>query len=151
MQQIRRRSKEVNINNITYNFVLTFASDSTPITHIFNEFIMEKNNLSDINSQHDLYLQEIEGIDDYWGPTFRLITEINFLNLNLSEFVRSRAIFDNDEHLEFKKKLEDRIKHHDKDIERLCNVYYQGFIESVRELLEVRSQSNKLNVRNLIM
>lgn len=23
------------------------------------------------NSQHDLYLQEIEGIDDYWGPTFR--------------------------------------------------------------------------------
>ncbi|XP_018576689.1 exocyst complex component 6 [Anoplophora glabripennis] len=87
---------------------------------------MEKSNISDINSQHDLYLQEIEGIDDYWGPTFR-------------------AIFDNDEHVEFKKKLEDRIKHHDKDIERLCNVYYQGFIESVRELLEVRSQSNKLN------
>jgi hypothetical protein len=23
------------------------------------------------NSQYDLYLQEIEGIDDYWGPTFR--------------------------------------------------------------------------------
>lgn len=23
------------------------------------------------SSQHDLYLQEIEGIDDYWGPTFR--------------------------------------------------------------------------------
>lgn len=22
-------------------------------------------------SQQDLYLQEIEGIDDYWGPTFR--------------------------------------------------------------------------------
>ncbi|KAJ8965010.1 hypothetical protein NQ314_004408 [Rhamnusium bicolor] len=87
---------------------------------------MEKNNLSALNSQHDLYLQEIEGIDDYWGPTFR-------------------AIFDNDEHIEFKKKLEKRIKHHDKDIERLCNVYYQGFIESVRELLEVRSQSNKLN------
>lgn len=82
--------------------------------------------LSDLNSQHDLYLQEIEGIDDYWGPTFR-------------------AIFDNDEHVEFKKKLTERIKHHDKDIERLCNVYYQGFIESVKELLEVRSQSNNLN------
>ncbi|KAJ8985081.1 hypothetical protein NQ317_019765 [Molorchus minor] len=87
---------------------------------------MESSNYSDVNSQHDLYLQEIEGIDDYWGPTFR-------------------AIFDNDEHVEFKKKLEERIKHHDKDIERLCNVYYQGFIESVRELLEVRSQSNVLN------
>lgn len=77
-------------------------------------------------SQHDLYLQEIEGIDDYWGPTFR-------------------AIFDNNEHVDFKRKLEERIKHHDKDIERLCNVYYQGFIESVRELLEVRSQSKNLN------
>ncbi|KAJ8956515.1 hypothetical protein NQ318_019234 [Aromia moschata] len=87
---------------------------------------MDMSNFSDVNFQHDLYLQEIEGIDDYWGPTFR-------------------AIFDNDEHVEFKKKLEERIKHHDKDIERLCNVYYQGFIESVRELLEVRSQSNKLN------
>ncbi|KAG5882503.1 hypothetical protein JTB14_008476 [Gonioctena quinquepunctata] len=79
-----------------------------------------------IGSQYDLYIQEIEGIDDYWGPTFR-------------------SIFDNEEHTEFKKKLEDRIRHHDKDIERLCNVYYQGFIESVKELLEVRSQANKLN------
>ncbi|KAF7270450.1 exocyst complex component Sec15 [Rhynchophorus ferrugineus] len=77
-------------------------------------------------TQYDLYLQEIEGIDDYWGPTFR-------------------AIFDNNEHVEFKRKLEERIKHHDKDIERLCNVYYQGFIESVRELLEVKSQSKNLN------
>lgn len=57
-----------------------------------------------------------------------------------------RAIFDSNEEVEFKKKLGERIKHHDKDIERLCNVYYQGFIESVRELLEVRSQANKLNV-----
>lgn len=28
-------------------------------------------NLQVTNTQHDLYLQEIEGIDDYWGPTFR--------------------------------------------------------------------------------
>lgn len=26
---------------------------------------------TETKSQHDLYLQEIEGIDDYWGPTFR--------------------------------------------------------------------------------
>lgn len=57
-----------------------------------------------------------------------------------------RAIYDNNEHMEFREKLSQRIKHHDKDIERLCNVYYQGFIESVRELLEVRSQAKKLNV-----
>ncbi|CAG9857330.1 unnamed protein product [Phyllotreta striolata] len=88
---------------------------------------MDKSGISSVNnSQYDLYLQEIEGIDDYWGPTFR-------------------AIFDNNQELEFEKKLNERIKHHDKDIERLCNVYYQGFIESVKELLEVRSQANKLN------
>lgn len=78
------------------------------------------------NNQHDLYLQEIEGIDDYWGPTFR-------------------AIYDNEEHALFQEKLEQRIRYHDKDIERLCNVYYQGFIDSIRELLEVRSQAKKLN------
>lgn len=59
-----------------------------------------------------------------------------------------RAIYDNDQHVRFKDKLEQRIKHHDKDIERLCNVYYQGFIESIRELLEVRFQAKKLNVLN---
>lgn len=31
---------------------------------------MESHNI-DSKTQHDLYLQEIEGIDDYWGPTFR--------------------------------------------------------------------------------
>lgn len=57
-----------------------------------------------------------------------------------------RAIYENGEQNQFLIKLEERIKHHDKDIERLCNVYYHGFIESVRELLEVRSQAKKLNV-----
>lgn len=28
---------------------------------------------NDEASQYDLYLQEIEGIDDYWGPTFRWV------------------------------------------------------------------------------
>lgn len=57
-----------------------------------------------------------------------------------------RAIYDNNEHVQFQDKLQQRICNHDKDIERLCNVYYQGFIDSVRELLEVRSQAKKLNV-----
>ncbi|KAL3278260.1 hypothetical protein HHI36_013597 [Cryptolaemus montrouzieri] len=87
---------------------------------------MNKNTSFGGNNSYDLYLQEIEGIDDYFGPTFR-------------------AIFDNDEHVEFREKLDKRIKHHDRDIERLCNIYYQGFIDSIRELLEVRSQAKKLN------
>lgn len=30
-------------------------------------------NKGETKTQHDLYLQEIEGIDDYWGPTFRYL------------------------------------------------------------------------------
>jgi len=42
--------------------------------------------------------------------------------------------------------LEKRIKHHDKEIERMCNIYYQGFIDSIRELQQVRTQAKNLNV-----
>ncbi|XP_032682177.1 exocyst complex component 6 isoform X2 [Odontomachus brunneus] len=76
--------------------------------------------------RYDLLIQEIEGIDDYLGPTFR-------------------AIYDGHEHQKFMEKLDDRIKAHDKDIERMCNHHYQGFIDSIRELLQVRSQAQQLN------
>ncbi|XP_022918201.1 exocyst complex component 6 [Onthophagus taurus] len=82
--------------------------------------------ISQSTSQYDQYLQEIEGVDDYWGPTFR-------------------AIYDRNEQETFNEKLQQRVKHYDRDIERLCNVSYHGFIEAIRELLEVRSQAKKLN------
>lgn len=77
-------------------------------------------------------IQDIEAVDDYWGPTFRSILESNSSDA-LSE------------------QLENRIRSHDKDIERICNLYYQGFIESIRELLHVRTQAKNLNeeVRSL--
>ncbi|XP_017797269.1 PREDICTED: exocyst complex component 6B [Habropoda laboriosa] len=78
----------------------------------------------------DLLIQEIEGIDDYLGPTFR-------------------AIYDGHEHQKFMEKLDERIKTHDKDIERMCNHHYQGFIDSIRELLQVRSQAQQLNAEIL--
>lgn len=71
-------------------------------------------------------IQDIEAVDDNWGPTFRSILESSSSNV-LSE------------------QLDARIRAHDKDIERICNLYYQGFIESIRELLHVRSKANNLN------
>ncbi|KAK7872474.1 hypothetical protein R5R35_014267 [Gryllus longicercus] len=56
-----------------------------------------------------------------------------------------RAIYDGDEHQKFMERLDARIKSHDKDIERMCNFHYQGFIDSIRELLQVRSQAKRLN------
>ena len=60
----------------------------------------------------------------------------------------SRAIYDGHEHQKFMEKLDERVKTHDKDIERMCNHHYQGFIDSIRELLQVRSQAQELNVSN---
>lgn len=76
------------------------------------------------NQEH--LLQEIEGIDDYWGPTFR-------------------AIYDqDDDSRKFIDTLDNRIKQYDKDIERMCNFYYQGFIDSIRELQQVENQASRL-------
>ena len=44
----------------------------------------------------------------------------------------------------FMKKLDSRIKSHDKDIERMCNAHYQGFVDCIHELLQVRPQAERL-------
>ena len=46
----------------------------------------------------------------------------------------------------FLDRLDARIKSHNKEIERMCNHHYQGFIESVHSLLQVRSDVEKLKV-----
>lgn len=71
-------------------------------------------------------IQEIEGIDDYWGPAFR-------------------SVYEGEGHEAFVQQLDDRIKQHDKEIEKLCNFHYQGFIDSIRELLQVRSHAEELH------
>lgn len=76
--------------------------------------------------RNDLLLQEIEAIDDYWGPTFR-------------------AIFDTDECEDFADKLDSRIHVHDREIEKLCSAHHQGFIESIRDLLELKGLANKIH------
>ena len=57
-----------------------------------------------------------------------------------------RTVYDGDESEAFLESLNSRIKVHDKDIERMCNKNYQGFIESVSELLKVKSDAAKLKV-----
>lgn len=42
------------------------------------------------------------------------------------------------------RKLDARIKSHDKDIERMCNAHYQGFVDCIHELLQVRPQAQRL-------
>ena len=60
-----------------------------------------------------------------------------------------RTLYEGGEQESFLDSLLTRIKGHEKDIERMCNKNYQGFIESVSELLKVKSDALKLKVRML--
>ncbi|CAD6991134.1 unnamed protein product [Ceratitis capitata] len=73
-------------------------------------------------------VQDIEAVDDYWDLLFAPYWKV---------------ICNNTEALS--EQLEQRIRSHDKDIERICNLYYQGFIDSIQELLQVRSQAKQLH------
>nr|SVE85342.1 EOG090X01NK [Daphnia pulicaria] len=55
------------------------------------------------------------------------------------------AIFDTDECDAFADKLESRIRSHDRDIEKLCSAHHQGFIESIRDLLELKGLANRIH------
>jgi len=80
---------------------------------------------ADLSQHGELWLQEIEAVDDYWGPTFRAVYESSWQE-------------------GFMELLERRVGQHDQEIEKMCNHHYQGFISSVRELLTVRADAAKL-------
>lgn len=62
-----------------------------------------------------------------------------------------RAVYDDDELGKFVELLDSRIKSHDTEIERMCNFHYQGFIDSVRELLQVSTDAAHLRVSTKIV
>lgn len=78
-------------------------------------------------TQHGTLLGEIESSDGPVGPTLK-------------------TIYDSDGHKMFMEKLDESIQHHDKEIEKMCNFHYQGFIESVNELLNVKGDTYKLKL-----
>uniref|UniRef100_A0A8D2MGX9 Exocyst complex component n=1 Tax=Zonotrichia albicollis TaxID=44394 RepID=A0A8D2MGX9_ZONAL len=55
-----------------------------------------------------------------------------------------RSVYDGEEHERFMEKLEARIRNHDREIEKMCNFHYQGFVDSITELLKVRGEAQKL-------
>lgn len=57
-----------------------------------------------------------------------------------------RSVYDGQEHGLFMEKLEGRIRNHDREIEKMCNHHFQGFVDSITELLKVRGEAQKLKV-----
>lgn len=79
----------------------------------------------------NILIQEIEAVEENYHQTFRTILQSD--STKLEESCEKYAAI-----------LEKRIVHHDKEIERICRDY-QGFLDSIRELLQVRAQTNNLN------
>uniref|UniRef100_A0A672SB75 Exocyst complex component n=1 Tax=Sinocyclocheilus grahami TaxID=75366 RepID=A0A672SB75_SINGR len=55
-----------------------------------------------------------------------------------------RSVYDGQDHGLFMDKLEGRIRNHDREIEKMCNHHFQGFVDSITELLKVRGEAQKL-------
>ncbi|XP_036843073.1 exocyst complex component 6B isoform X2 [Oncorhynchus mykiss] len=80
----------------------------------------------EIAAEHERILREIESTDtNCIGPTLR-------------------SVYDGQEHGVFMGKLDGRIRNHDRDIEKMCNHHFQGFVDSITELLKVRGEAQKL-------
>ena len=60
-----------------------------------------------------------------------------------------RNVYENNQKDEFMKRLEERIKNYDVEIEQLCNANYKSFVETFTELLLVREDTAELK-NNLI-
>ncbi|XP_035004410.1 exocyst complex component 6B isoform X3 [Hippoglossus stenolepis] len=77
-------------------------------------------------AEHERILREIESTDSNCiGPTLR-------------------SVYDGQEHGLFVEKLDMRIRNHDREIEKMCNHHFQGFVDSITELLKVRGEAQKL-------
>lgn len=77
-------------------------------------------------AEHERILREIESTDtNCIGPTLR-------------------SVYDGQEHGLFMEKLDVRIRNHDREIEKMCNHHFQGFVDSITELLKVRGEAQKL-------
>uniref|UniRef100_A0AAQ5X1D2 Exocyst complex component n=1 Tax=Amphiprion ocellaris TaxID=80972 RepID=A0AAQ5X1D2_AMPOC len=73
-------------------------------------------------AEHERILREIESTDtNCIGPTLR-------------------SVYDGQEHGLFMEKLDARIRNHDREIEKMCNHHFQGFVDSITELFSTHSE-----------
>ncbi|XP_053111069.1 exocyst complex component 6B isoform X1 [Hemicordylus capensis] len=77
-------------------------------------------------AEHERILREVDSTDTACiGPTLR-------------------SVYDGAEHGRFMEKLDARIRNHDREIEKMCNFHYQGFVDAITEFLKVRAEAQKL-------
>ena len=86
----------------------------------------------------------------FYRPLLNLILKLSFTLQNVFKISVFngifRTVYEGTEPERFLHCLDARINARDKQIQHMCNHHYQGFIESVHSLLQVRSDVDKLKV-----
>ncbi len=57
-----------------------------------------------------------------------------------------RAIYDCGDVAKFARALDHRIRHYDRDIEKVCSFHYTGFVDAIRQLLQLTARSREIKV-----
>lgn len=68
------------------------------------------------------------------------------MNRDLNHVCIIRNVYENNQKDEFMKRLEEKVKQYDGEIEKLCNANYQSFVSTFNELLNVREDTVQLKV-----
>ncbi|CAF0744514.1 unnamed protein product [Brachionus calyciflorus] len=78
------------------------------------------------------------------------------LNLNVQNYIKEleisegqlssvlKNVYENNQREDFMKRLDDRVKQYDVEIEKLCSKNYQDFVKTFNELLSVRENTSEL-------
>lgn len=102
-----------------------------------NDFnYLTHNNVCDFNKEFSNLISEIES--NSCGTNANIIRKLRHLE-NASINSESNEIL-----TKFMRHLDSEIEIRDEDIEKFCNHYYQGFVESLKELLKIQEEASDL-------
>lgn len=76
--------------------------------------------------------------------TYRRVSD-----LHLTVALPLRAVFVRNDAGMFLRKLDERVKYYDNEIEKLCNFQYQSFVKAFHELLQVRKDTTSMKVSSI--
>lgn len=66
-------------------------------------------------------------------------------------YTNFRAIYDTGDVHKFVRALERRITHYDKNILKVCTYHYQGFLDSVKQLINLTDKCSEIKVNNFFI
>lgn len=80
----------------------------------------------------------------------RVFGRVGWESMGDRNFLLRSSVFVRNDAGAFLRKLDERIKFYDNEIEKLCNFQYQSFVKAFHELLQVRRDTTSMKVREML-